>query len=263
MPGGMAQTVTGMGQPIADNEKVQALLVILKENGSPGCREFEELIGHISGMERQLSDAMEELQAIRQKMQDVQDRSLKAVLQKGCKAMEENTDAMRRRLTELKGQIVEGCRNILADLKERGTVALNGIAHFLHLKSALEAVRAVAEDSIQAGDRAAARIDAFSSEFHEAGRHIKNMGRSLRGEPAEAEAKETGRIAGAFKGAFKVERAFASAVSRKAELSLDALARLEQAAERRLSVLAAMKEQAANTGPAKERQEPSRDKGSR
>ncbi len=160
------QAAAGSGQPIAENEQVQALLMLLNENNSPGCREFAELITHVSGMERQLSDALEELQAMRQKMQEVQDRSLGAVLQKSGLALEENVDAMRQRLLELKGQIVEGCRNILEDFKERGVAALNGIAGFLRLEPALKAVQDAAERSIQASDRAVSRIDVFSAEFH-------------------------------------------------------------------------------------------------
>lgn len=172
-------------------------------------------------------------------------------------------DAMRQRILELKGQVIEGCRNILKDFADRGAVALDGVSRFLRLRPALEAVQAAAEKTVQSSDRAASRIDAFSTEFHEAGRHLKNMGRTIQGRPAQAEAKENGRVADAFKGAFKIERAFASAISENVGLSLNALARLEQRAERRPSVLGAMREQAAKLEPAKEQPAPSHDKGSR
>ena len=259
----MIQPAMGVGQPIAENEQVQALLALLKENNSPGCREFAELITHMSGMERQLSDALEELQAMRQKMQEVQDRSLRGVLQKSGHALEENVDAMRRHLLELKGQIVEGCRNILEDFKERGVAALNGITGFLRLKPAFEAVQAAAESSIQASERAVSRIDAFSTEFHEAGRHLKNMGRSLMGKDAETAIRENGKIASAFKGAFKIERSFAVAVIKRTERAQGVLGRLERAAGRRPSVIEAMREQAVKAAPAKNQPEASHDRGSR
>ena len=60
-----------------------------------------------------------------------------------------------------------------------------------------------------------ARIDAFSTEYHEMGRHLKNMGRTLQGKPAEADARKNGKIARAFKGAFKVEGALISSLCRK------------------------------------------------
>lgn len=263
MPEGLIQPDAGIGQPIAENGQVQALLALLQEDNAPGCREFAELVRHVSGMERQLSDALEELQAVRRKMQEVQDHSLKAILQKSSRALEGNVDAMRLRLSELKGQIIEGCRNILEDFKERGAAALDGTARFFHLKPALEAVQNAAGNSIQACDSAVSRLDAFSKEYHEAGLHLKNMGRSLMGKPAETEIKDSGKIARAFTGAFVVERVFAAAVSRRAGQAVDALARLERAAGRRPSVLEAMREQTAKTEPEKKQPAPSHDKGSR
>ena len=263
MAEGTPQPAAVPEQPIAENEQVKALLALLKDNNTPGYEEFAKLIGHVSEMEQRLSEATEELKAMRQEMQGLQNHSLKDTLQKNCKAMEENITAMRQRLSKLKKQIIDGCKSILADFKERGAVALNGITGFLHLRPALESIQNGAEKSMQASDSAVARIDAFSTEYHEAGRHLKNMGRTLQGKPAEAEAKENGKIARVFKGAFKVERALISSISRSAERALNTLARLEQTAERRPSVLKAMREQAAKTEPAKKQPAPSRDKESR
>ena len=154
-------------------------------------------------------------------------------------------------------------RNILADFRERGTVALNGITQFLHVRPVLESIQSAAEKSMQASNRAVARIDAFSTEYHEMGRHFKNMGRTLQGKPAETDAKENGKIARVFKGAFKVEGALISSINRNAEWALNTLARLEQTTERRPSVLEAMREQVAKTEPAKKQPAPSHDKESR
>lgn len=161
------------------------------------------------------------------------------------------------------GQIINGCRNILADFRERGTVALNGITQFLHVRPVLESIQSAAEKSMQANNRAVARIDAFSTEYHEMERHLKNMGRAIQGKPAETDAKENGKIARVFKGAFKVEGALISSINRNAEWALNTLARLEQTAERRPSVLEAMREQAAKTEPAKKQPASSHDKESR
>ena len=91
----------------------------------------------------------------------------------------------------------------------------------------------------------------------------KNMGRAIQGKPAETDAKENGKIARVFKGAFKVEGALISSINRNAEWALNTLARLEQTAERHPSVLEAMREQAAKTEPAKKQPAPSHDKESR
>ena len=132
-------------QPIAENEQVKELLALLKDNNTPGYEEFSKLIEHVTGMEQRLLEATEELKAVRQEMQGLQNHSLKDALQKSYTAMEANISVMRHRLSELKGQIINGCRNILADFRERGTVALNGITQFLHVRPALESIQNAAE----------------------------------------------------------------------------------------------------------------------
>lgn len=257
------QTDLGTETPIAENEQVRALLSLLKENDSPAYADFAKLIESVTGMEDRLSIAVGELAAMREDLQKMQDRSLKASLQKTCKTLEGNISSMQQKLSELKGKIVAGCRHILADFKECGTVALNGITHFLHLKPALEAIRQGAENHQQASSRAMERIDAFASEYHEAGKHLKNMRLALMGEEPVQQAKTGGEIAHYAKAPYRASRACMGAMKKNAEKAMAALKKLEQAAERRPSVLESMREQAAKLEPAKNQPAPSHDKGSR
>ena len=258
-----AQDDSGMETPIAENEQVKALLALLKENDSPAYADFAKLIESVTVMEDRLSIAVSELSAMREDLQKMQDRSLKASLQKTCKTLEGNIVSMQQKLSELKGKIVEGCRHILADFKERGSVALNGISHFLHRKPALEAIRQGSENHQQASNRAMEKIDAFVSEYHEAGKHLKNMRLALMGKEPVQQAKTGGEIAHYVKAPYRASRACMETVKKSAERAMDALEKLEQAAEHRPSVLKAMREQATKTEPAKKQPAPSHDKESR
>lgn len=73
-------------QPIAENEQVKELLALLKDNNTPGYEEFSKLIEHVTGMEQRLLEATEELKAVRQEMQGLQNHSLKDALQKSYTA---------------------------------------------------------------------------------------------------------------------------------------------------------------------------------
>ena len=249
--------------PIAENEQVKALLALLKEDNAAGYEEFTKLIESVTTMESRLSAAVGELEAMREDLQKMQDHSLKTSLQKTCKALEVNVASVQQKLSELKGRIVEGCRHVLADFKERGASALNGITHFLHLKPALEAIWQGAENHQQASNRAMAKIDAFVSEYHEAGKHLKNMRLALMGKEPVQEAKTGGEVARYVKAPYRASHAYMQTVKKSVEKALDALDRLEQTAERRPSVLKAMREQAAKTEPVKKQPAPSHDKDSR
>ena len=170
---------------------------------------------------------------------------------------------MRQRLSSLKESIVEGCKNALADFKARGAVALDGIARFFHIKPALESMRASVENSIRTDDKAIAKIEAISAEYHEVGRHLKNMGRTLVGKEAEQEAKGAGKLAKAIEAPYRAERACMVAMKKSVEKALDSLARLEQSAQRKPSVLKTMRENGGKVQPPKEKAAPAADHGER
>ena len=89
-------------QLLAENEYVKELLAVLKENPSPSGRDFAEMVAHVGELENRLAEAVEELRTMRQELLQVQNRSLKAVLQRSCKALEQNISNMSRKLSELK-----------------------------------------------------------------------------------------------------------------------------------------------------------------
>mgnify|MGYP002571122825 FL=1 len=176
-------------QLLVENEYVKELLAVLKENPSPSGKDFAEMIAHVGELENRLAEAVEELKTMRQELQQVQNRSLKAVLQKSCKSLENNISNMRQKLAELKDHIIEGCQKALSAFKERGTSALDGLSRFFHVKPMLEGIRKAIDNSIRIDDNAVSKIQTLSAEYHQAGRHLKNMGRALVGKEPVAEVK--------------------------------------------------------------------------
>ena len=224
---------------LAENSYVKELLTVLKENPSPSSQDFMEMVAHVGELENRLAEAVDELKTMRQK---VQSRSLKAVLQRSCKALESNISSMRQRLSELKDHIVTGCKNALAAFKEHGTVALDGIGRFFHVKPMLESMKKAVNNSINVDNKAIDKIQAFSAEYHQAGRHLKNMGRTLIGKEPIQEVKAPGKIVKVISAPYKADRACMMAAKRNIEKALENLDRLQESAQRRPSVLKAMRE---------------------
>lgn len=194
-------------QPIAENEHVKEFLAVLQANPIPGSQEFLEMIGHVGALEQRLAEAVDELKTMRQELQKVQSHSLKAVLQRSYKSLESNAAAMGRRLSELKSHIADGCKNALASIREHGAMALHGIAQFFRVKPILEGMRKLADSSIRVDEKAMDKIQSFATEYHAAGKHLKNMGRTLVGKPPLEEAKNPGRIAKALAAPYRADRA--------------------------------------------------------
>lgn len=97
-------------------------------------------------------------------------------------------------------------------------------------------MRTELDKSIRADRSAMDKIETVSAESHEAGRHIKNMGRTLMGNKAAAEAKPMGKLAKSLEAPFKAELSCLSSMKKSVEKALFRLTALEQSAQRKPSV---------------------------
>lgn len=242
---------------IQENEYVKELLAVLKEHPSPGGKELTEAIGQVAEMEKRLADAVDELKIIRQDLAQIQNHPLKMVLQKSIITLQDHILTLRDRLAELKAGIIEGCKHTLADFKEHGMAALGGMARFFHIKSGLEAMRDNLTQSIRIDQKAIQKIEAVSAEYHEAGRHLKNMGRALTGKMAIQEARPKGILAKTVQAPYRAELACLTAMKNSMEKSIDTFARLEQAAQKKPpSILKTMRRHKENIQQPKKRTAP-------
>lgn len=144
---------------------------------------------------------------------------------------------LRDKLAELKQNVIDGCKNAVAAFKEKGIAALDNVARFFKVRPILESMRDMLTKDIQYDDKAIAKIEAISTEYHQAGRHLKNMGRAMLGKGAIQEAKQPGKLAAVISAPFRAERFHFASMKDHVEKSLNTLARLEErAAEKKPSI---------------------------
>lgn len=253
---------TTSAAPLMDNEYVQALFAILKENRA-NADDLMAVVKHVGAMEQQLAAAVDELAAMRREVSNLR-HPVKTAVQKALHSLGEKIADAREKLTTLRESIVEGCKNAVAAFKEKGVAALNGLASFFHIRQGLEAVDRTMDKAICLDQQSIDKIAAVSAEYHEIGKHMKNLGRAMRGKETVAEAKPMGRIAKSAQAPAKLDKALSSGVQKAARSALDGLDRLEQKAARQreakeagsekkpsvLGNLQAMKEQAAQANTA-------------
>ncbi|MEC0139905.1 hypothetical protein P4H94_23920 [Paenibacillus macerans] len=260
----MAKTKT-IAEPLLENEHVKELLAVLRENNSPSTKDFLAVLNQVGAIEKQLDAAVKELAAMRQELRTAQEQNhpVKTALQKAVIVMQGQILDLREKLAELKQNVIDGCRNAVAAFKETGISALDNVARFFQVRPTLEAMRDMLTKNIQYDDKAIAKIEAISTEYHQAGRHLKNMGRAMLGREAAQEVKQPGKLAAVISAPFRAERSHFSSMKSHVEKSLNTLARLEErAAEKKPSIretLATHNEkiaQAKKDAPAAERPRP-------
>lgn len=228
----MARSKTATA-PIQENEHVKELLAILRKNNVPSTQDFLAVLNQVGAMEKQLDAAVKELAVMRQELKTAQEQNhpVKTALQKAVIAMQGQVLDLRDKLSELKKTVIEGCKNAVAEFKEQGVAALDNIARFFKVRPILEALRDNLAKNIRYDDKAIARIEAISTEYHQAGRHLKNMGRAMLGREAAQEVKQPGKLAAVISAPFRVERSHFAAMKKSVEAVIGNLSRLEERAK--------------------------------
>lgn len=231
-----------------ENEFVKELLSVLRENNAPSTQDFLAVLQQVGAMEKQLDAAVQELAAMRNELAEAQKQNhpFKDTMQKAVIVMQGQVLDFRDKLSALKQAVVDGCKAALADFKEKGISALDNIARFFKVKPMLENMRDGLVQSITQDDKAIAKIEAVSTEYHEAGRHLKNMGRAMLGKAAIEEARPPGKLARMAAAPFRAERNSLAAAKKTVDAAIDSISKLEDRARPSIQkTIAAHKEQAA------------------
>ncbi|KPU45084.1 hypothetical protein OXPF_15620 [Oxobacter pfennigii] len=226
----MSDTATLQSAALLENEHVKELLAILKENRVSN-QDFMNVINYVGAMERQLDTAVNELIAMRRELSELRDQQshpVRIAMQKAIRALEEKITETRARLESVKADIIEGCKNAVAAFREKGVEALHGLDSFLHIRQGLQAIRDGMDRNIQFDEQSMKKIAGISTEYHEAGKHVKNIGRAALGKETVQEAKPMGRLAKAMQAPYRLDRSFSDAIKQQAVSALNSLDKLEQ-----------------------------------
>ncbi len=250
--------------PLLENEHVQALLAIMEANNAPNRKDLLAVLNQIGAMEKQLNAAVTELAAMRRELNQAREQAhpVKVALQSTVNTMEKNAAVLRERLHQAKPNLIEGCKNAVAAFKEKGMAALDNIARFFKIRPVLEAMRDDLGQSIRFNEATISNIELVSTEYHEAGRHIKNMVRAMAGKEAIQDATSVGKLAKALQAPFHAHLVCLSAMKNSVETALSRLAVLEKSAERKPSIQKTMQTfneqitQGQKSAPATERPRP-------
>lgn len=218
---------------LAENEYVKELLGILKDNGKDATG-LNALLDHVKNMEDFCTQAESKITDMRtqlNEMKEIQDHPIKHALQNTIKALESKVTEIRGYISELKANIIDGCKNAVDAFKTNGVAALDKLTSFFRVKTCLEKIKNGAVESVKECDKTLDMIDTFSKEYHKTGRSIVNMARILIGMKPIDNAKESGKLAKAVGAPCRVQKACALGIRNAASSAIVKLDRLSQSVE--------------------------------
>ena len=222
--------VKSLYYPITNNESVQQLFEIMQRNNNPAVNELIAVVLQISAMERYLETTVKELAAMRVQLDDIQAQKHPVInaLQKAIAIAQEHVIGLREKLAGLKLSIVNGCKNAVSAFKENGISALDNLSRFFKIRPALESLRSELDHCIKLDDKAIAKIETASIEYHQVGLHLKNMCRSIIGKEPIQEAKPIGKIAKTLSAPFRAKRKCFASMKKCTETAIISLVRLKK-----------------------------------
>ena len=226
-------TATGAGAvsaSLAENKYVKELLDILKANGKDSSG-LTAILDHVKGMEdfvKQAEGKIADMKSQLDSMKEIQDHPIKTSLQKTIKALEVKIAEIKEQIVQLRIDIAGGCISAINAFKEKGAAALDKLASFFNIKRGLQSIDKSIDASIKLDNKAIAKIEVFSKEYHASGRHLKNMGRVLIGKAPIDTAKESGKLAKVICAPYKAERVCLFGIKKLVNKLIAKLEQLEQ-----------------------------------
>ena len=228
--------------PIMSDENVKELLNIMQNNNVPTMRDLLTVLNQVGAIEKQLEAAVNELAAMRRDLAEAQKQNhpVKNSLQKTVINMQGQVLDFRDKLASLRENIINGCKNAVAAFKEKGLSALRNITEFFNIRPGLESIRDGLESDIKRNDASLAKITAISTEYHETGRHLKNIGRAMTGKEVIQEAAPPGKLAAAVAVPYRAMRSSHVMALRSVNKAISAIGRLEKT-ERKPPIMESIK----------------------
>ncbi|MBD5535937.1 MAG: hypothetical protein HDQ99_09835 [Lachnospiraceae bacterium] len=161
--------------------------LLRKNNMQEAANNIFEMAAYVDVMENKMNTVLEELTAVKDQLHKMEEREaekgLKQTLKRAVNKLEEDCQAMKEKLLEVKAEIKAKAGEIVMAAKQKGKAALNRVSEFLGIKKKLQNIRQNVQESIDDVDKSIGKIDAFGKGMREAGQKIANTFRTFADKP--------------------------------------------------------------------------------
>ena len=122
-------------QNLLDQENMKSFLQLLEENGMHDEKLSVQLLaGYVDQMEFQFNTVLEELKSVRQELNTIQDKTLRATASRAVDKVVTKVEEAKGQLMKLKNHIVKTVDKAITEFKEHGKSALVTAMKSLNVK---------------------------------------------------------------------------------------------------------------------------------
>ncbi len=183
----MEATQQNTTQFVEENDVIKQFIELLnKQNMGEQSQDFMELFRFAAGMQLQLAVMADELQGVRQQLEQLQEnqpKSFKENLMDKVERLQEKITDLSERLSAVKDHLVKTAAQAVNAFKEKGKSEMCKIVRkgISGMKSALEDFRERLAETMLDCQKTANQIDSIGDELKQIGNSVSNVGRLLAG----------------------------------------------------------------------------------
>jgi len=230
--------------PLSEQPELKELFTVLEGNGMDREKqEIESLVHYIESMETGFGQVLEELKEVRGQLEQIQDKGVKATVQRVVDKAEAKVFEVKSQLVTVKNNLVKSAVNAVDAFKKKGVAALKKAVNAMGIYSALSHVKLGLQNAEKSIDEDISKIGTISSELHSIGEHSKNIGRTLFGrqsKEATPHNPDKGVLAKIQK-LFAVTGSLLSNMEKMTDNTMKKVVKLEQREEKKPSVKESLK----------------------
>lgn len=183
--------------PLQSNEAIQQFMKLLEENNRQGqAADLSQLMWYMDGMSRQYDAVLQELKKVRQQLAQVQEPSVKYVMQGTVAKLEHRAHQIKETLDSLWEKIAGRAATAVENFKNAGVSALDKAVSAIGVKNMLESLQEKISGMIADTKQNIETVEGIGHELRSVGGHLKNAGRTMIG-------KETKVVDGGQEGRFQ------------------------------------------------------------
>lgn len=174
-------------QVMEENDALKQFMELLnQQNMKEQSQDFMGIFWYVAGMQVQLSAMVDELQAVREQlsqMQENQPKSVKENLMDKVAHLQEKVTSLSERLSAVRNCLVETAAQAVSAFKEKGKAEMCKVLQkgISGVKSMLSDYREHLVDVMTDFEKTANQIDSIGDELKQIGNSVSNVGRLLAG----------------------------------------------------------------------------------
>ena len=197
----MEATQPNTKQFTEENDVLKQFMELLnQQNMGEQSQDFMELFKYAAGMQLQLAVMADELQGVRQQLEQLQEnqpKSVKENLMDKVAHLQEKITNLSERLSVVKDHLVETAAQAVNAFKEKGKAEMCKVLQkgISGVKSVLSDYRERLVDVMTDYEKTANQIDSIGDELKQIGNSVSNVGRLLSGKGAKEVSDEKPGVA--------------------------------------------------------------------